>query len=226
MLGAAVAARAAHELSTGTGMPALTVARLLSHAEHPAMDGQPRGLPQRVVLIVDEAGMLGTRPLARLLHHVHNAGGCLVLVGDHHQLPELDAGGAFAALAHRLDPVVLHTNHRQEQPWERAALDELRTGDVPTALAAYDHHGRLHLHDTAEDQRTALVAAWWDRTTAGWQRLWQPAWQPIWQRPWQPNWQRRPPPVGTARCSCWPPAAPTSTTSTAAPAPCWPPTAT
>ena len=165
VLGAAVAARAAHELSTGTGMPALTVARLLSHAEHPAMDGQPRGLPQRVVLIVDEAGMLGTRPLARLLGHVQQAGGCLVLVGDHHQLPELDAGGAFAALAHRLDPVVLHTNHRQEQPWERAALDELRTGDVPTALAAYDHHGRLHLHDTAEDQRAALVTAWWDRTT-------------------------------------------------------------
>ena len=129
------------------------------------MDGQPRGLPQRVVLIVDEAGMLGTRPLARLLHHVHNAGGCLVLVGDHHQLPELDAGGAFAALAHRLDPVVLHTNHRQSRPWEVRALDELRTGDVPTALTAYDHHGRLHLHDTAEDQRTALVAAWWDRTT-------------------------------------------------------------
>ena len=165
VLGAAVAARAAHELSTGTGMPALTVARLLSHAEHPAMDGQPRGLPQRVILVVDEAGMLGTRPLARLLRHVHNAGGCLVLVGDHHQLPELDAGGAFAALAHRLDPVVLGTNHRQEQPWERAALDELRTGDVPTALTAYDHHGRLHLHDTAEDQRTALVAAWWERTT-------------------------------------------------------------
>jgi conjugative relaxase-like TrwC/TraI family protein len=165
VLGAAVAARAASELSAGTGMPALTVARLLSHAEHPGPDGLPRGLPQRVVLIVDEAGMLGTRPLARLLHHVHNAGGCLVLVGDHHQLPELDAGGTFAALARRLDPVLLRTNHRQEQPWERAALDELRAGDVPTALAAYDQHGRLHLHDTAEDQRAALVAAWWDRTT-------------------------------------------------------------
>ena len=165
VLGAAVAARAAHELSTGTGMPALTVARLLSHAEHPGPHRMPRGLPERVVLIVDEAGMLGTRPLARLLGHVQHAHGSLVLVGDHHQLPELDAGGAFATLARRLDPVVLHTNHRQEQAWERAALDELRTGDVPTALATYDHHGRLHLHDSAEDQRAALVAAWWDRTT-------------------------------------------------------------
>ena len=223
MLGAAVAARAAHELSTGTGMPAMTVARLLSHAEHPGADGLPRGLPQRVVLVVDEAGMLGTRPLARLLHQVHNAGGCLVLVGDHHQLPELDAGGAFAALARRLDPIVLHTNHRQEQPWERAALDELRTGDVPTALAAYDHHGRLHLHDTAEDQRAALVTAWWDRTTG---RLATSLATSLATDLATAIWQPRPPPVGTARCSCWPPAAPTSTTSTAAPAPCWPPTGT
>jgi conjugative relaxase-like TrwC/TraI family protein len=165
VLGAAVAARAAHELSTATGMPAMTVARLLAHAEHPDPHGTPRGLPQRVVLIVDEAGMLGTRQLARLLHQVRTAGGCLVLVGDHHQLPELDAGGAFAALARRLDPIVLHTNHRQEQTWERAALDELRTGDVPTALAAYDHHRRLHVHDTAEEQRTALVTAWWKESS-------------------------------------------------------------
>jgi ATP-dependent exoDNAse (exonuclease V) alpha subunit len=164
VLGAAVAARAASELSTATAVPAMTVARLLSHAEHPGPHGTPHGLPERVVLVVDEAGMLGTRPLARLLRHVQHAEGCLVLVGDHHQLPELDAGGGFAALARRLDPILLDTNHRQEQPWERVALDELRTGDVPTALAAYDHHGRLHLHDSVEDQRTALVTAWWNRT--------------------------------------------------------------
>ncbi len=163
VLGAAVAARAASELSTATGMPALTVARLLSHAERPGSDGQPRGLPQRVVLVVDEAGMLGTRPLARLLGHVQQARGSLVLVGDHHQLPELDAGGAFAALAHRLDPITLHTNHRQAAEWEVRALDELRTGDVPTALRQYDAHDRLDVSPTAESQKSALVAAWWTR---------------------------------------------------------------
>ena len=218
VLGAAVAARAAHELSTGTGIQAMTVARLLSHADHPGPHGTPRGLPQRVVLVVDEAGMLGTRPLARLLHQVRNAGGCLVLVGDHHQLPELDAGGAFATLVRRLDPTVLRTNHRQEQPWERAALDELRSGDVPTALAAYDHHGRLHLHDTAEDQRAALVTAWCGPTTG---RLTTNLATSL-----ATELATSTAPAGTARCSCWPPAAPTSTTSTAAPVPCWPHTVT
>ena len=196
----------------------MTVARLLSHADHPGPHGTPRGLPQRVVLVVDEAGMLGTRPLARLLHQVRNAGGCLVLVGDHHQLPELDAGGAFATLVRRLDPTVLRTNHRQEQPWERAALDELRSGDVPTALAAYDHHGRLHLHDTAEDQRAALVTAWCGPTTG---RLTTNLATSL-----ATELATSTAPAGTARCSCWPPAAPTSTTSTAAPVPCWPHTVT
>ncbi len=163
VLGAAVAARAAHALSTGTGIEALTVARLLSHAERLGSDGQPRGLPDRVVLVVDEAGMLGTRPLARLLGHVQQARGALVLVGDHHQLPELDAGGAFAALVHRLDPITLQTNHRQSAAWEVRALDELRTGDVPTALEQYAAHDRLVVSPTADAQKSALVAAWWTR---------------------------------------------------------------
>ena len=107
--------------------------------------------------------MLGTRALARLLAHVQQARGSLVLVGDHHQLPELDAGGAFAALAHRLDPITLQTNHRQAAAWEVRALDELRTGDVPTALRQYDAHDRLVVSPTADAQKSALVAAWWTR---------------------------------------------------------------
>ena len=97
------------------------------------------------------------------LAQVQAAHGSLVLVGDHHQLPELDAGGAFAGLARRLDPIRLQDNHRQVEPWERTALDELRAGDVATALAAYDTHGRLLVSPTADDQKTALVAAWWAR---------------------------------------------------------------
>ncbi len=163
VIGAAVAARAAHELSTATGMPAMTVARLLSHAEQPQPGGTARGLPDGVVLVIDEAGMLGTRPLARLLAQVQAAHGSLVLVGDHHQLPELDAGGAFAGLVRRLDPIQLQDNHRQAAAWERAALVELRAGDIPTALAAYDTHGRLLVSPTADAQKTALVTAWWTR---------------------------------------------------------------
>jgi TrwC relaxase/AAA domain/UvrD-like helicase C-terminal domain len=154
--GAAVAARAAVALTDGAGIPAVTIARVLSHRGNPT-----RGLPAGGVLVVDEAGMLGTRALGRLLAAAEQTRTKVVLVGDHHQLPELEAGGAFRALAKQLDAVALTENRRQDAVWERAALDELRAGDVGSAVDAYRQAGRIHVADTAEQARRQLVDAWW-----------------------------------------------------------------
>ena len=53
------------------------------------------------MLVVDEAGMVPTRQLAQLVDAAAAVGGKLVLVGDHRQLPELEAGGAFRGLVNR-----------------------------------------------------------------------------------------------------------------------------
>jgi ATP-dependent exoDNAse (exonuclease V) alpha subunit len=50
------------------------------------------------VIVVDEAGMVGTRQLDKLLDHAERAAAKVVLVGDDKQLPEIAAGGAFRAL--------------------------------------------------------------------------------------------------------------------------------
>jgi ATP-dependent exoDNAse (exonuclease V) alpha subunit len=162
VLGAAVAARAAIALSETAGIPAMTVARFLAGLERPGQAmGQPGGLPHGAVVVVDEAGMLGTRELARLLAATERAGGELVLVGDHRQLPELTAGGAFRGLARRLHPAVLRENRRQVEPWERHALDQLRAGDLAASLEAYAAAGRVTTSSTGRLQRAALVTAWW-----------------------------------------------------------------
>ena len=80
------------------------------------------------MLVVDEAGMVPTRQLAQLIDATAAVGGKLVLVGDHRQLPELEAGGAFRGLVNRGLAIELTENHRQVNAWERAALDELRDG--------------------------------------------------------------------------------------------------
>ncbi len=59
-------------------------------------------LDERTVLVVDEAGMLGSRKLARLLDHAQDAGAKVVLVGDDKQLASIDAGGGFRGLRLRL----------------------------------------------------------------------------------------------------------------------------
>ena len=85
-----------------------------------------------------------------------------MLVGDHRQLPEVAAGGAFRAALDTLgDRVVeLTVNRRQQNVWEQDALDELRCGDVPTAFAAYRDHGRVIITDTRDDLHAIVLADW------------------------------------------------------------------
>jgi conjugative relaxase-like TrwC/TraI family protein len=150
--GAALAAIAARTLRAGTGIPSQSLTRL--HAGIRAGHGLPR---RGGVLVVDEAGMVGTRDLAELIAVTGNAGVKLVLVGDPAQLPEIDAGGLFEALSRSLPASVLSGNLRQSEPWERDALVLLRDGDVLSAVDAYDAAGRLHLHGDAPGARHAIV---------------------------------------------------------------------
>src|SRR6266498_2494955 len=57
-----------------------------------------RVLDSRTVLVVDEAGMLGSRKFARLLDYAADARAKVVLVGDDKQLASIDAGGGFRGL--------------------------------------------------------------------------------------------------------------------------------
>ncbi|MCA1842673.1 MAG: AAA family ATPase, partial [Actinobacteria bacterium] len=148
-------------LQDGSGIPSAT--RLLGDLDRPDADG----LPAQCVIVVDEAAMVGTRQLARLLEHAHAVGAKVVLVGDHHQLAEIEAGGAFAGLVGRLETVELTENRRQQQRWERDALAELRHGTPDVALTAYQTHDRLHAAPTSEQVRDRLVDDWWAARQAG-----------------------------------------------------------
>jgi conjugative relaxase-like TrwC/TraI family protein len=159
VIGCALAARAALELERGSGIPSCTIERLLGGLARPG-----HTLPAGGVLVVDEAGMVGTRTLARLLDATQDSGTKLLLVGDHHQLPEIDAGGAFAGLVTRLEAIELTDNRRQAAPWEIAALDELRHGDLTAAVDAYDANGRLVIAPGADELREQLVGDWWHAT--------------------------------------------------------------
>jgi AAA domain/TrwC relaxase len=63
------------------------------------LDRGQEQLDARTVLVVDEAGMVGSRKLTRLLEHAHQAQAKVVLVGDDRQLAPIDAGGGFRASA-------------------------------------------------------------------------------------------------------------------------------
>ena len=162
-IGTALAARAAAELEATAGIPSHTIASLLKDLDDPEHGGLPAG----TVLVVDEAGMVGTRQLARILDHAAVAHAKVVLVGDPRQLPEIDAGGLLRGLGQRIPPLRLTQNRRQHEAWERHALAQLRDGNIDDAITSYDAHGRIHTHDTAPGARDAMSADWWAATLAG-----------------------------------------------------------
>ena len=151
VLGTALAAIAARELERGAGIRATSLARLLGEVDR-------SGLPPGAILVVDEASMVGTRQLARLLGAAFAARAKVVLVGDPCQLPEIEAGGLFAALARTPAAITLTDNQRQAEPWERAALIQLRNGDVETALVSYAAQNRIHLAATVDELNKRIVA--------------------------------------------------------------------
>jgi conjugative relaxase-like TrwC/TraI family protein len=159
--GCALAARAAVELQSQAGIDSATIARSLQDLRH------GWGLPRGSVLIVDEAGMVGTRALLELADHAAETESKLVLVGDDRQLPELEAGGAFRGIAERIGCLDLRQVHRQAADWDRRALEQLRRGNVDAWAEKYREHARLVARRSATELREQLVSDWWHAARHG-----------------------------------------------------------
>ena len=160
VIGTAVAARTAADLEARTGIPSSSLTQLLADVR------ESGGLTTRHVVVLDEAAMVGSRPLDELRSYVDAAGAKLVLLGDNRQLSSIDAGGALRSLSRELGShvVTLTINRRQagsDQQWERDALVALRQGDVTPAVEAYVEHGRVTITTTIEAARQRIVEDWW-----------------------------------------------------------------
>lgn len=164
VVGACVSAKAARGLEEATDIPSFTLTRLTDDLD----SGRLRlRLGESWVVVIDEAGMAGTRELARVLDAAAETGAKVVLVGDDRQLPEITAGGLFGALTRTLEPIELGENRRQIEPWEREALGQFRSGDVDLALNAFEEHGRVVTGADASGVRQSIADDWWEQTRRG-----------------------------------------------------------
>lgn len=161
-VGCSLAARAARQLETSSGIESDTADKLLAE-----LDAGRRRFNERSVVVVDEAGMLGSRRLRRIVRHVREANAKLVLVGDPKQLPEIDAGGLFTVLAHRLGCAELTENRRQRHSADREAAARLRDGKVEEALLRLSWAGRVSTDRNAHELRSRMVEDWHRETCAG-----------------------------------------------------------
>ncbi|MBW0151474.1 MAG: Ti-type conjugative transfer relaxase TraA [Phenylobacterium sp.] len=153
--GAALSGIAAESLEGGSGIASRTIASL----EHGWAQGRDVLTP-RDVLVIDEAGMIGSRQMDRVLAAADLAGAKVVLVGDAEQLQAIEAGAAFRALTERHGAAEITEIRRQRQDWQREATRELATGRTGAALDRYETAGMVRGHETRDAARSALVDGW------------------------------------------------------------------
>jgi len=153
--GLALSGIAAENLEGGLGIASRTIASL----EHQWSQGREL-LDARDVLVIDEAGMIGSRQMERLLSTAEKAGAKVVLVGDPEQLQAIEAGAAFRSIAEHHSHVEITQVRRQHEEWQRDATRHLATGRTGQALGAYEGRGMVHVAETRDQAREDLVERW------------------------------------------------------------------
>jgi Ti-type conjugative transfer relaxase TraA len=153
--GGALAGIAVDNLQQSAGIKSRTLA-----SYELAWNGGHDSLTKRDILVIDEAGMLGTRQLERVLAMAERAHAKVLLVGDAEQLQAIEAGAAFRGITSTHGVSNLTEVRRQKLDWQRTATRDLSSGKATEALNAYDKHDQLIAVETRDDARKALIARW------------------------------------------------------------------
>lgn len=163
--GAALSAIVARNLSESAGMSTQTLASLIKDI---GRETPYAPLQRGDVLIVDEAGLVGSRMMEKVLAEVARTGARLILIGDTRQLQAIEAGAAFRAIVERHGAAQLGEVHRQAAPWQREATQDFAQGRTGAALDAYRAHGMHRACGTENEAMTLLVGDWLrDRESGG-----------------------------------------------------------
>lgn len=159
--GAALSVIAALNLEGSAGIESRTIASLFYR-----LDKNTLQLSKKDILVVDEAGMLGTRTMERLVREVEHAGAKIVLVGDWQQLQAIEAGAPFRAIAETYQYVELNQIRRQTTPWQVGASLDLAQGAVAKALDAYREYDHMHQFKHQQEAKEQLINLWNDARMA------------------------------------------------------------
>ncbi|MDK4732039.1 Ti-type conjugative transfer relaxase TraA [Rhizobium sp. CNPSo 3490] len=155
VIGAAVAGKAAEGLEDSSGIKSRTLA-----AWEMAWANGRDTLHRGDVLVIDEAGMVASQQMARVLDIVEEAGAKVVLVGDAMQLQPIQAGAAFRAISDRIGFAELAGVRRQHEEWARQASRLFARGEIEKGLDVYARHGHLAEAGTRAETIDRIVADW------------------------------------------------------------------
>ena len=150
--GAALSGKAAEGLEESSGIQSRTLASWSRGWENER--GQ---LGRGDVFVIDEAGMIGSRQLARFVSEAEARGAKIVLVGDHEQLQAIGAGAPFRAITEEIGHAELSEIRRQRVDWQRQASVDFATHRTAEGLAAYRDRGDIRFSADRDGARGEIV---------------------------------------------------------------------
>jgi Ti-type conjugative transfer relaxase TraA len=153
--GATLSGIAAENLEAASGIESRTLASRCYY-----WDKGEEKLTEKDILVIDEAGMLGSRQVARVLEEAKAAKAKVVLIGDPQQLQAIEAGAAFRAISEQLGYFELTEIKRQKELWQQEATKEFALQNTQQALSLYEEHGYIHVFEAQEVAKKAVIEKW------------------------------------------------------------------
>jgi conjugative relaxase-like TrwC/TraI family protein len=156
VIGLAPSWAAADELLKSTGVDAMAIGAWRHRA-----DRDPHRFDANSVVLVDEAGMIGTKDMAAIVTEARNAGAKVILLGDRQQLESVSGGGALRAVVEVLErTATLGTVRRQQVDWQRVASERMCAGDVEGGVRLYAREGQVELLSGPDKAQARVIEAW------------------------------------------------------------------
>ena len=153
----------AESMERDSGIQSRTFASMITKLDTEQEQGKKSSFNNKTVIVIDEAGMVGSRDMERILAEAEKQGSMVRMVGDQRQLNAVSAGASFERIQNTLNDNAkseLKNIVRQNDEQHREASRAFAKHDIESGLKTHEKLGNIKGHATIGEARNHVVANW------------------------------------------------------------------